>query len=163
MAILPFARLAASAIIVILILPTALLAGSNESYVTFESIDAEKLIAECWAISDARRATGITGMMRYGAADSVGCLEKVVSDQAEAMFEPETVSKNDIQDWLDSILEGYQKFYWAIYNSHRGCSPQCGTIYHVFHLSKHASLLEKMIRDMAKQRNKYEIGSGTGN
>ena len=56
--------------------------------------------------------------------------------------------------------KGYQTLSWAIYNRHKACSfprMECGTFYHVFHLGRHSHLLEKIIRDMIKQRNEFQL------
>ncbi len=133
-------------------IPTAMAGGKP-----FQLIDAEALIKACWAISEVKRASGVTGLMRKGAAETVGCLKEVILDQVEIMFEPEYLSREQATKELDRIRDAYQGLYWSIYNGHRGCDPSCGTMKHVSHLAENASLLEKMIRDMIAQRNEYKF------
>jgi len=48
--------------------------------------DAKTLIDGCWEISRKDRESGVTGQMRNGAANTVGCLEKTVLDQLQYLF-----------------------------------------------------------------------------
>ncbi len=119
-------------------------AGGKE----FEPIDAQALVDACWAKTAHTRGPGsTTGSMREGGAITIGCLEEVILDQAEILFEPEYFSRRQVEEKLDQLADAYQKLYWSIYNQHRGCVP-CGTMYHVFHLGAHSAILKKMIKDM---------------
>ena len=132
------------------------LAGGNP----FEPIDAQPLIDACLALSKEDRDSGVTARMRSGGARSIGCLQGVIRDQAEALFDEESLNSLDLEEQLTKIRKGYQTLYWAIYNDHRACRfprMECGTFYHVFHLGEHSSLLEKIIRDMVEQRNEYRL------
>ncbi len=129
-------------------------AGGNQP---FEPVDAEKLIKACWDISEEERTSGAIRIMRYGAAKSAGCLEEVILDQVEVLFEPDDLSREQAQKHLDQLQNAYQKLYWAIYNDHRGCYRRCGTARQVLDPAVYAHLLEKMIRDMVKERNEFEI------
>ena len=119
--------------------------------------EAKKLIDGCWAISKELRDRGSSADIRNGSAKSIGCLHELILDQTEAMFEPRYLSRKVAMARLDKLADSYQKFIWDIHNSHRGCSPTCGTIYHVFHLGSHAGLLEEMLRTMIHKRYEYEI------
>jgi hypothetical protein len=130
------------------------LAGGDEP---FDPIDAQKLIDACWAISKEKRDSGVTGKMREGSAITAGCFHQVIIEQAEAIFEPEYLEKVQIEKRLDQLADAYQGIYWSLYNEHRGCGISCGTMYHVFHLGAYTGLLQKMIRDMVSQRNKYRL------
>ena len=69
------------------------------------------------------------------------------------MFEPDTLSRQEVRDKLRKISEGYQTLYWSIYNSHKRCEGRCGTDRHVYHLAAYTALLEGIIRDMVRERN----------
>ena len=138
------------------VLPPRALAGGGP----FEPIDAQPLIDACWALSAEDRDSGVTARMRSGGARSIGCLEGVIRDQAEALFDEETLNSLNLEDQLTKIAKGYQTLYGAIYNRHTACGlprMECGSFYHVFHLGKHSYLLEEIIRDMVKQRNEYRL------
>lgn len=141
-------------VLVLAIVSSHAKAGGNQP---FEPVDAEKLIKACWDISEEARASGVTAVMRSGTLDTVLCLEQVILDQVEVLFEPEYLSRTEAQKKLKRTRMAYGGLYWSIYNEHRGCDPMCGTIRHVFHLAENARILEKMIRDMVKERNEFEI------
>lgn len=130
-------------------------AGGTEH---FEPIDSEAMIEKCWALSKEDRDSGVTGRMRSGAANTIGCLEKVVLDQLQPLFpDGKYMSRKQAREHLDRIRIGVQKLYWSIYNEHVGCDPFCGTIYQVFHLSPNARILEDMIRALVRQRKEYGL------
>ena len=143
-------RRAVAALLAVLLWP-----GAMHGY---EPVDAKPLIEAFWAISEEKRASGVTGTMRYGATESVDCLEKVVIEQVRYMFHEVDLPPAQAQKWLDQMNIGHMKLYWAIYNDHRGCNLMCGTMYQLFHLPAHADVLEKIIRDMVDVRNEYKMG-----
>jgi len=133
------------------------LAGGGESP---PPIDSEALIGACWAISEQKRASGITNEMRAGAAASIECLERAVLQQAQALFNPDALAALKLEGKLDQINEAYGGYYWSLYNENRECP--CGTMYQVFHLSALAGLVEQMIRDTVRQPNEYGFRGTTG-
>ncbi len=146
---------AAAALFVLLTIswPGGAPAGGREP---FEPIDAEALIDACWAISREDRDSGVTAGMRSGTARTAECLENVVYDQARAMFDLKRHPLREIRERIALIREGYQKFYWSLYNEHKMCRLWCGTDKHVYHISYYAKLLEEIVRDMVSERN--EVG-----
>jgi hypothetical protein len=142
-------RCAVAALLAVLLWPAPV-----EAY---EPVDAKPLIDACWAISAAQRASGVTATMRKGAAQSVGCLEKMIIEQVRVMFDEIILTPAQAQEWLDMLRLGIRKLYWAIYNSHRGCDPTCGTKDPLIDLTAHGDVLEQMIRVMADTRNEYSI------
>ena len=134
-------------------LPDTTYAGGTEA---FESIDADALIERCWSISKEDLDSGVTARIRGGSARSAKCLQDVILDQVEVMFEPKTLTRKEASEKLQLISEGVQTLYWSIFNQHRKCRRWCGTDRHVYHLAHYADLLEHMIRDMVRERN--EIG-----
>ena len=120
--------------------------------------EAQTLIDACWEISRKDRESGVTGRMRSGSADTIGCLEEIVLDQVDALFpDGKYLSRRKAREYLDMIEIGVQKLYWSIYNEHVGCDPFCGTMYQVFHLSPNARILEDMIRALVRQRKEYDL------
>ena len=120
--------------------------------------EAQTLIDACWEISRKDRESGVTGRMRNGAANTVGCLEEAVLDQLQHLFpDGKPLSREKAQEHLDRIQIGVQKLYWSIYNEHAGCDPFCGTMYQVFHLSPNARILEDIIRTLIRQRKEYGL------
>lgn len=128
-------------------------AGGTEA---FEPINADALIEKCWSISKEDLDSGVTARMRGGSARSAKCLQDVILDQVEVMFEPKTLTRKEASEKLQLISEGVQTLYWSIFNQHRKCRRWCGTDRHVYHLAYYADLLEDMIRAMVHERN--EIG-----
>ena len=146
-------------ILVLLVLTAAVAsshakAGGNEP---FEPIDAKALIDACWAISQDKRDSGVTALMRQGGAMSVRCLKDVILDQAQAMLEPQVLSRRQVKEKLDKIGNAYGSLYWSIFNEHRKCSRWCGTDRHVYHLARYGGLLEKIIQDMVNERNEVKF------
>lgn len=119
----------------------------------FNPIDADALINGCVERWQADLDSGVTVRMRSGSAAIIDCYEDVIQNQAEEMFEPESLSRQELRSYLDDIKAGYQKLYWAIFNKHKKCDTLCGTDKQVYHLGAHMALLERIIRDMAAERN----------
>ena len=120
-----------------------------------ESDDASNLGPACWDISDNMRDTGIVTMMRWGIARTAVCIEYVILDQVEVVFEPRFLSRKDMRKKLDDVSEGYQTFYWLLYNEHRGCG--CEAHFNTRHLRAYAELLREMLRDLTRQRQEYGL------
>ena len=133
--------------------PVNTYSGGTEA---FNPIDADALIEKCWSISKEDIESGVTARMRGGSARSAKCLQDVILDQVEVMFDPKTLTRKEAFEKLQLISEGVQTLYWSIFNQHRKCRRWCGTDRHVYHLAHYADLLEHMIRDMVRERN--EIG-----
>ena len=93
--------------------------------------------------------------MRKGTARTVGCLETVILDQVDILFDEGGLSRQQAQDWLNLLQLGVQKLYWAIYNENRACF--CGTMYTLFHLARNADILEHMIEVIIDQRTQYRL------
>jgi hypothetical protein len=123
----------------------------------FTPINPDALINGCIEKSQAKLDTGVTARMREGGAEIVRCYEKIILDQASGMFNPEYLSQEVLKSYLDKIRYGYQKLYWALYNGHKKCDLWCGTDKHIYHLSAHEELLEKIIRDMIEERNEVRF------
>ncbi|MDA1189634.1 MAG: hypothetical protein O2854_08180 [Chloroflexi bacterium] len=123
----------------------------------FQPIDAEALIKECWDLSEQKRASGVTAVMREGTLETVSCLEGLIAAQAAEMFAPDIVSGETASTMARDITSSVGKLYWHIYNDHVGCFPACGTMYYLFPSALVADVLEKIIRDMVAQRNDYHI------
>ena len=132
----------------------AVMAGAEP----FRPIDAKALIKPCWDLSEEKRSSGVTATMRQGTLDTVLCLEKVILDQVEILFpDGENLSRAQAEEKLERLRFAVGSFYWSLYNGHVGCKGFCGTMWQVLHLAKNADFLEQMIRDIADQRNRYEI------
>lgn len=125
-------------------------AGGTEP---FEPINAKIFIEQCWALSKDDRDSGVTGRMRDGTMKTVRCMQGFIVDQAAEMFEPDTLSRQDVQGKLDNIRKNYGSLYWSIYNEHKRCGVECGTDRDVYHLAAYTALLEDIIRDMVRERN----------
>lgn len=134
-------------------MPADLFGGGGPS-IPYEPVDAEKLIAECWAISKEKRDTGATFVMYSGTIETVSCLENVVLDQRDEMFRVDIMPRAVFKDWLNKIRVGHLNFYSAVYTEHMGCTP-CGTENALYAPWFHSKLLEGMIRNMIEQRDKY--------
>ncbi len=141
-------------VIAVLVAASPAWAGGRGPY---DPIDAKKLIKDCWAISKEKRDSGTTSEMRYGTAETVGCLQNVVREQAKILFDPKYLKELNLDKRLNELADAIQKIYWKINNEHRGCDLSCGTMYQLFHLTAHADILEKIIYDMVKKRNDYQI------
>lgn len=117
-------------------------------------IDAEALVAQCWAISQEDRDSGVTSRMRQGTANTIDCFAEEIVRHATAFFR--TRSEEQIRQLVEDIGMPYAEFYWVMYNENVGCEPSCGTVYHVFHVGALSALFEDMLRKLISQRNFYE-------
>ena len=118
-----------------------------------ERDDASDLGPACWDISDNMRDTGIVTMMRWGIVRTVRCIEYVILDQVEVAFDPKHLSRQDMREKLDDIRNAYGSFYWSLYNELRDCD--CDVSFNTYHLRAYAALLQEMLRDVTRQRQKY--------
>ena len=102
-------------ILIIVLFATPFLSQSRAWGADSKAIpDAQTLIDACWEISRKDRESGVTGRMRSGAADTVGCLEEVVLDQLQPLFpDGKYMSRKQAQEHLDRIQIGVQKLYWS--------------------------------------------------
>lgn len=117
-------------------------------------IDAEALIAQCFAISQEDWDSGVTSRMRQGTANTIYCIEEEIVRHATAFFA--TRNEEEIRQLIADIGGSYAQFYWIMYNENKGCDPSCGTVAHLFHLSAVSALLKDILRNLISQRNEYQ-------
>ena len=122
-------------------------------------LDADAIINNCWLTSEEDRDSGITSRMRNGTIDSAMCIRKQIVNNAAALFHESTYSEEDIDQHMELLSEGIQKFYWKLYNERVDCDHPtgCGTLYHVFHVGEIARVYESILRDVISKRNELEM------
>ena len=125
------------------------LAGGRE-----EIPEAQALIDACWDISLEKRSKD-NASAREGFLDTVLCLEEVILDQVEILFEDDVLTREQAKKELRILRFAAGGLYWKIYNENRGCF--CGTMYYAHHLWENAQILESMIKEMIRQREKYGL------
>lgn len=113
----------------------------------------EAAIEACWALSQADRDTGVTSQMRHGAVVSARCLEGVLQDELQGLLDDNTLARLDLPTQIEALRNSYGSIYWELYNGGRRDGEWRGTMYQLFHVSNYAALLEKMIRDVAVERD----------
>lgn len=127
-------------------------AGGGEP---FEPIDAETLIEACRDMTYQKRL-GTTVDMREGISQSVLCLEGHLLEQFKALWSSTVFPPESVADEVKRLRQVYGDLYWRLYNEHEGCTP-CGTMYRTYDVGAEARLLEQILRDAVKQRNKYKL------
>jgi hypothetical protein len=139
-----------------LLTATPVLAGGSDSATEpFEPIDAQALIDACWDMTDQQRL-GSTVDTRDGIFDSVICLEERILDQFDALFPPSVLSREVAAKELETTRQTYTNLYWHIYNENKGCRI-CPTQYYSSDLIAWSRVLERMLSDVAEQRNRYKL------
>ena len=118
-------------------------------------IGAEKIIQDCWAISLEDRSSGSTDRQRAGHLDTALCLEDQVIKHASVFHDTPEFTQSALKERFTQLNKIYGRFYWDIYNDHKGCRRSCGTIFQSFHNAELAKLYENMLRDVIAQRNRY--------
>lgn len=117
---------------------------------------AQKVIDACWQLSEKDRDSGITANMRGGAANSIGCMERVLLKLVSGyLFKKQPEKVKEFEGYLDSLRVGYHGITWDLYNSHDECP--CGSMYHLFHLSDHARVIEGILRTAFEQIYEYGL------
>lgn len=119
--------------------------------------NAEDLIKHCWDISEEKRATPNTAVMRAGNLDTALCLEQEIIKHASALLHKTTKTKTEIIKLMKTIRFSYGGLYWDLYNNNKGCDPFCGTENHIRHNWELAKLYEKILNNIIELRNKYEV------
>ena len=130
------------------------LAGGNRPE-PYEPIDAQAMIDACWEITYEQRL-GSTAATREGIFDSVTCLEERILEQFAALFPATVLSRETAARKLEATRETYTDIYWHIYNENKGCRF-CPTQYYSSDLSAWADVLERMLKDAVRQRNRYKL------
>lgn len=129
---------------------------------TFTPIDAQKMIDSCWKKYQEQIDTGITSEMRMATNKAQRCLEEIILNQTDAMFDRSTFNREQASVMLKKMREGLGGMYWEVYNEHRKCqdghSPVfCGTDKQLYHLAEYSEVLERMIHTMINIRNRGEF------
>ena len=122
----------------------------------FNSAEAQKYIEDCWAISKEDRDSGAIGRMRHGTVRTATCMEKVILDLTERIFDRDTYTREKMQKRLDAIRENYERLIWDIYNENKGCPP-CGIMYQLEHAFRYAQLLEGITKHMVLAKNENNL------
>jgi hypothetical protein len=123
----------------------------------WQEIDADALVAQCWALSQEDRDSGITSRMQQGTTKTLECLKEEIIRQGTEFLGRQGMSEAEIGQTLEEISAPYGRLYWAMYNSHKGCEMGgCGTMYHVLPGLALANLHETILRDLVTQRNEYQ-------
>ncbi|MDP6388991.1 MAG: hypothetical protein QF654_03760 [Alphaproteobacteria bacterium] len=131
-------------------------AGAGGPVTTYQGPEAEVLIKACWDKTLEERSIGSTARTRAGILKTVLCLEEVILDQFEVLFPGGVVlTREQAAEKLKALRFAAGGLYWDIYNNNGGCAPGCGTMYHTFHLSENAIILEDMIRKIIRTRKEY--------
>lgn len=134
----------------------AIAGGNVGSKASIQISDAEDLIKHCWDISEEKRSTPNTALMREGNLDTALCLENEIIKHGSALLEPPP-TKEDIQKTMKTLRFTYGRLYWDMFNGNRGCNPFCGTENHIQHNWELAKLYEKILTDIIALRKKYRV------
>jgi hypothetical protein len=110
----------------------------------------------CWALSRVAREEW-SGKIGIESLDdekdfvaamhaTLDCFKDAILGYVPKMFDPKTVSSEQMKARLVRIEGAYANFYWDIYNEHLGCF--CGTQFYRIPYFEIAELYEKMLGDM---------------
>jgi hypothetical protein len=118
--------------------------------------DAEtrKIVEACWGISYQKRAGPMSGW-RDGFLDTIECLEKVIINQIDVLFDHSGIWSTVYRDRLDHIKFAYARFHRDLAMENKTCMPTCGLIHANDDLNAHAQLLEIMLRNVIRKEFEY--------
>jgi len=127
---------------------------------------SQKIIDQCWDISQELRDSINTSDQREGALKSGLCMQKHIKYLFNTYLFTKDHNKDiEIQSLenLEKLHSSYARLYWDMYNSHDKAScidinedgvcnclnDMCmvGLIYQSFHNLRHAALMESMMKD----------------
>ncbi len=116
-------------------------------------VDADALIAACWAPHRAGIDGGVTAEMIVGLAAVSDCLKTRILETAAPLFAGTDYTADRQRADIDRMIAGAGTFQWKLRTENRFCAPACGTLERV--LANHAipPLLETLLRDVAGVRN----------
>ena len=118
--------------------------------------NAEALIKHCLDISEEKRSSGGTTLMRQGGMDTIMCLEKVIISHASALIVKTAITKEEIAEILKNIRTSYGRLYWNMHNNNKGCFPRCGTENYLSSSGQIMWQFEEILRDVIKLRQENE-------
>lgn len=122
-------------------------------------LDAQKIISECWSISEKDRDSGVTSRMRSGSINTSICLKDQILLISIRLFENKYYLRQEMISDLEILSRITGRFYWGLYNQLNSCIPFCGTIYHTFHAVMIARMFEGILRDVVDQHNREINGN----
>ncbi len=134
--------------------PAYLYAGDRaaDNWQTKADKAAQKVIDQCWAISQADRDSGVTSRMRHGSLQTALCIEKhILFLSSTVLYKGDKEAQNRVKSSLEEIHKGVGKLYWDLHNSHAACQPSCGSMYTILHNGETAHVMEKILRDFYRK------------
>lgn len=126
-------------------------AGGN----SYKAIDSEKIIEQCWKISEEDRGSGVNSNMIDGAGKSIDCLESAIVENMVPLLGLKR--REEIKNIVADFVEATGKLSFPIFNEVETCSPNCGTMYIIMPMGVTAKFLEKILHDVISQRNEYQM------
>lgn len=135
----------------------AIAGGNFGSKASIQIPNTEDLIKHCWDISEEKRSTPNTAMMREGHLDTALCLEQEIITHAAALIEETSMTRKQIVSLINNLHDAYGRLYWMMYNENKGCGFSCGTIHHPRHNTQVALLYEKILWDIIDLRKEYGV------
>jgi hypothetical protein len=119
---------------------------------------AQQIIDACWAISEGDRSSGNTPRMRSGTLDSALCMERVFLKLiTNYLFKNDLKKLQIFENNIQNLRSGYGGLIWDLYNDHDGCTPSCGTMYHVAHNGAYVDVLESILHRAFLQIIDYKL------
>jgi len=119
--------------------------------------NAEDLIKHCWDISEEKRSTPNTAIMRAGNLDTALCLRKQINFHGSILIDETSLTEKTIETLIGNIHDAYGRLYWILFNENKGCNPSCGTENYIRHNWETAKLYEKILTDIISLRKKYGV------
>lgn len=118
----------------------------------YEPVDADALIKACEAPAKKFWSTdATTSDLAKGEWTYAACLEDVFQEQYKVMFDQKEYPVAWARDDLAQLRVSVVGLYSAIYMRHRGCP--CGTIGYILYPGEYSHILERLIRQLVKERN----------
>lgn len=142
----------------VLSFPLMACAQDNNTYImAMAKKQANKVIDECWAVSQDDRDSGVTLRMREGTLVTANCLrDHIVSLSKDVLFKNNAEQQANIETSLNELMQHAGRIYWDLNNDHDVCKESsCGTMYTVIHNMSVARMLEKIVTDFYQQIAEY--------
>ena len=127
------------------------------AHAEWETLDADEIVAACWAAVQPDIDSGVTARMQQGIAAASQCLRTRIMENAAPLFAGTGYTpKQQIAD-IDRYTQGAGAFYWKLYTETRACAPACGTLARVQAGAEIPDLLERLLRDVVETRNQFRM------
>lgn len=137
-----------------LLVTTPAHAGGDADTGPFVPIDAQQLIDACWQETNRQRTSGEAGE-EESVAYLLECHRSHVLRLTDRMFDPEVLSRREIERILFEIHHNTGQFYSYLFHAHKGCG--CDDDLDVTSDLAMVKAYDRLLRHVGYQYNHYRF------